>query len=68
MSLELDIADIKNKMEQLLALLTPQQPTPLPTLPPLTQEMIDACLLTMKENESQTPSLVSLDVSVDASD
>jgi len=44
MSLELDIAEIKNNMDKILALLTPQQPTPPPTIPPLTQEAIDALL------------------------
>ena len=48
MSLELDIADIKKKMEQLLALMTPQEATPIPTIPPLTQEMIDTLLKTQK--------------------
>ena len=55
MSLELDIADIKNKMEQLLALMTPQEATPIPTIPPLTQEMIDTLLKSQKTAENELP-------------
>ena len=55
MSLELDIADIKNKMEQLLALMTPQEATPIPTIPPLTQEKIDTLLKSQKTAENELP-------------
>jgi hypothetical protein len=49
MSLEADIAEIKMNMEKLLALMTPKETQPMPIVPPLTQEDIDACLLRKEE-------------------
>lgn len=47
MSLEADLIEIKNSLDKLLTMLTPKEPPPPPpppTIPPLTQDMIDALL------------------------